>query len=260
MIQLAKTHMTETEELQLFNNLLPLARTAGEAIMDIHRHGVKHQQKADGSPVTLADQKSEEIILRGLRDEAPEVVVISEENADSHDIEAPQTYFLVDPLDGTKEFISASGKGAFTVNIALIEGGVPVAGIIYAPALDDMYWGLVGHGAFLNGSKIATRKSDASNMTALASKSHRDEQTNLWLAENNITNTAAIGSSLKFCLIARGEADIYPRFGPTMEWDTAAGQAILSAAGGSVVHPDGRDFTYGKPDYRNGAFIAKGSS
>ncbi len=226
--------------------------------MDVYRGGIQVTEKTDGSPVTLADQRAEKIILQGLQNFASDIVVISEENADSHTIEAPSQFFLVDPLDGTKEFIKADGKGAFTVNIALIEQGAPVAGIIYAPALNELYWGIVGHSAFLNGNQITTRAPQSSSMVALASSSHRDEQTNRWIADNDISETTSIGSSLKFCLIARGEADIYPRFGPTMEWDTAAGHAILSASGGRVEHPDGQVFGYGKPNYRNGAFIAKG--
>lgn len=226
--------------------------------MDIYHQGIESDQKADGSPVTLADRKSEEIILRGLEEHAGGITVVSEEDARSHSIAAPEQYFLVDPLDGTREFIKADGKGAFTVNIALIKNGKPEAGVIFAPALDELYWGVVGEAAFFNGQPITTRTAHASSLVAVASESHRDTQTDRWLEENNVSNTMSIGSSLKFCLIARGDADIYPRFGPTMEWDTAAGQAILMAAGGSVQHPDGNNFTYGKPGYRNGAFIAKG--
>jgi len=248
----------QSENGDLIDSLLPIARRAGEAIMEIYQQGIDAEQKADGSPVTLADQRAEDIILKGLQKLASGITVISEENAESHSIDAPQRYFLVDPLDGTREFIKADGRGSFTVNIALIEHSTPVAGIIFAPALDELYWGVVGKGAFFNGKQISTRKPDVASMVALASRSHRDELTNSWIAENEISETVSIGSSLKFCLIARGDADIYPRFGPTMEWDTGAGHAILSAAGGRVEHPDGREFTYGKPDYRNGAFIAKG--
>ncbi len=250
--------MMTTENSELISQLLPVAQSAGEAIMEVYRGGIQTTEKSDGSPVTQADQCAENIVLRGLKDVASDIVVISEENADSHKIEPPSQFFLVDPLDGTREFIKADGRGAFTVNIALIENRVPVAGIIYAPALNELYWGVVGHGAFMNGKQIATRGPQNSSMVALASRSHRDEQTNRWIADNDISETVSIGSSLKFCLIARGEADIYPRFGPTMEWDTAAGHAILCAAGGQVEHPDGQVFNYGKPNYRNGAFIAKG--
>ncbi|MEP1205807.1 MAG: 3'(2'),5'-bisphosphate nucleotidase CysQ [Rhizobiaceae bacterium] len=243
---------------QMITNLLPLARQAGEAIMEVYRQGIEANEKSDGSFVTQADLRAEGIILQGLRDLAADIPVISEENADSHRLEPPVRFFLVDPLDGTAEFVKADGKGAFTVNIALVDQGGPVAGIIYAPALDELYWGIVGQGAFFNDQPIASRQPQPDALVALASRSHRDEQTNDWIADNPITDTVSIGSSLKFCLIARGEADIYPRFGPTMEWDTAAGHAILCAAGGRVEHPDGSDFTYGKPGYRNGPFIAKG--
>ena len=251
--------MTDSENFQLITSLLPVARQAGQAIMKVYHQGVESQHKKDGSPVTEADCLAEAIILAGLADVAADVTVISEENAESHSIEAPDRFFLVDPLDGTREFIRADGKGAFTVNIALVEHGVPVAGVIYAPAIDELYWGGRGQGAFLNDGQISTRTPDPRKIVALASRSHRDQQTKQWLADNNISETVSIGSSLKFCLVARGQADIYPRFGPTMEWDTAAGHAILCAAGGKVEKPDGGEFTYGKSGYKNGAFIARGS-
>ena len=227
--------------------------------MEVHRTGVASGQKADGSPVTEADLRAEKILLSGLQHHAPDIAVVSEENAASHKLDAPERYFLVDPLDGTKEFIKVDGRGAFTVNIGLIENGRPVAGIVFAPAMNELYWGVVGQGAHLDDTKIETRAAPDSGRVALASRSHRDAQTDAWLVENAISETVSIGSSLKFCLVARGEADVYPRFGPTMEWDTAAGHAVLAAAGGSVEHPDGRPFTYGKPDYRNGPFIGYGS-
>lgn len=243
---------------ELINALVPVAREAGEAIMKIHARGVKARAKKDGSPVTEADKAAEEIILRALKKIAPDIYVVSEENADSHNLVAPGIFFLVDPLDGTKEFLKVDGKGAFTVNIALICNRVPVLGVVFAPALNRMFTGASEVGATENGKAIATRRVPASGRIAVASASHRDANTNAWLNDNQIERTISIGSSLKFCLVAAGEADVYPRFGPTMEWDTAAGDAILRAAGGMVIKPDETPFLYGKPDYRNGSFVAKG--
>ena len=169
---------------------------------------------------------------------------------------------MVDPLDGTREFIRPDGNGAFTVNIALIQQGSPVLGIVYAPALDRMFSGRVGSGAreLSDGRtcELTVRSVPPSGPVAVASRSHRDPETDRWLADNQVSQTVSIGSSLKFCLLAAGEADLYPRFGPTMEWDTAAGDAVLRAAGGTVTTPGGAPFVYGKPNYRNGSFVAYG--
>ena len=243
----------------LLEKLIPVAKEAGYAIMEIYHKDANHSLKEDGSPVTLADKAAEKIILSALRAINAEITIISEENPESHKLEAPEIFFLVDPLDGTKEFLKKDGKGAFTVNIALIENGIPTLGVIYAPALDRMFSGANGFGAFEGSKQIQTRENPNSNMLAVASQSHRDKETEQWLADNEIKDTISIGSSVKFCLVACGEADVYPRFGPTMEWDTAAGDAILRAAGGMVSNPDGSPFQYGKNDYRNGAFIAKGN-
>jgi len=244
----------------LMDALVPVAREAGHRIMAIHARGFEADTKNDGSPVTEADEAAEAIILAALEEIAPEITVISEENASSHSLKAPELFFLVDPLDGTREFVKSDGKGAFTVNIALVQDHQPVLGVVYAPALDRMFSGCVNLGARENGKAIGTRDIPLSGPVAVASVSHRDAMTDRWLAENNIEQTVSIGSSLKFCLLAAGEADLYPRFGPTMEWDTAAGHAILRAAGGTVSNPDKTPFLYGKPDYRNGAFIASGTT
>ena len=241
---------------ELIEKLVPAVRLAGDEIMRIYHRNPDAEIKLDGSPVTEADQKAETILLAALRQHAPDITIISEENANSHAIDAPDRFFLVDPLDGTKEFLKRDGKGSFTVNIGLVENRVPVLGIVYAPALEKMFTGSTGDGAFLNERPIHARKPHNGERTAVASASHRDEMTNQWLAENNISRTVSIGSSLKFCLVASGEADIYPRFGPTMEWDTAAGQAVLLAAGGHVTTPEKTPFLYGKDEYRNGPFIA----
>jgi len=200
--------------------------------------------------------------LAALAELAGDIAVISEENAASHAIAPPETFFLVDPLDGTKEFLRPDGQGAFTVNIGLIVRGSPVMGIVYAPALDRLFHGVVGLGASEitpeGVSALAVRPVPKTGATAVASRSHRDQATDQWLQTYGISQTIATGSSLKFCLVAAAAADVYPRFGPTMEWDTAAGDAVLRAAGGMVYTPDGSAFSYGKANYRNGAFIACG--
>ncbi|MDA7598583.1 3'(2'),5'-bisphosphate nucleotidase CysQ [Alphaproteobacteria bacterium] len=249
----------------LIGSLIPAVRAAGAAIMDIHRGGVSAVSasiKSDGSPVTAADEAAEKILVHALGEVAPEVPVISEENPDSHKLAAPPLFFLVDPLDGTKEFLRADGEGAFTVNIGLIDAGVPVMGIVYAPALDRLFVGAKGVGASelnTDGDKAITIVPVPSDgARAVASRSHIDDVTKDWLASYGIEQVVRSGSSLKFCLVAAGEADVYPRFGPTMEWDTAAGDAVLRAAGGAVYQPDGALYVYGKPDYKSGHFIACG--
>jgi 3'(2'), 5'-bisphosphate nucleotidase len=246
----------------LAHALEPIVRSAGTKIMAIHNQDPDVDFKSDGSPVTEADRTAEAIILAALNQLAPDIVVISEENAASHSLKAPYRYFLVDPLDGTKEFLKRDCKGSFTVNIALIENRAPIMGIVYAPALDRLFIGIDGKGAnekSADTSKaLSIRIPPASGALAVASASHRDDATNKWLAEHDIANTVSIGSSLKFCLVAAGEADVYPRFGPTMEWDTGAGDAVLRAAGGHVTHLDKSVFLYGKPKYRNDSFIAWG--
>lgn len=248
----------------LTQQLVAIARPAGMAIMDVYNTAPEAEFKADGSPVTAADKAAEKIILAGLADCAPDIPVVSEESEDSHRMNAPERFFLVDPLDGTKEFLRRDGKGSFTVNIALIENGSPVLGVVYAPALDRLFAGSVGDGATETVAghvkPISVRHEPASGPVAVASRSHRDEQTDQWLKERGIEQTVSIGSSLKFCLVACGEADVYPRFGPTMEWDTAAGHAVLLAAGGHVTTPEGQPFVYGKTDFRNGPFIATAHS
>ena len=246
----------------LVDHLLPAVYKAGKVVMQIYAEGVVVKQKLDGSPVTAADQAAEEILLAALGVAAPGITIISEENAASHEINAQDLFFLVDPLDGTREFLRADGQGAFTINIALIEKGQPVMGIVYAPALDRLFHAEAGQPPVeIKGgsrSQLAVRPVPAAGAVAVASYSHRDPETDAWLAIQGITETMAIGSSLKFCLVASGAADVYPRFGPTMEWDTAAGDAVLRAAGGGVETPEGAELTYGKADYRNGAFIACG--
>ena len=238
------------------------AREAGTRIMEIHQQGVQAEFKTDGSPVTEADRAAEEVILSALNQMAPEIPVVSEENAESHYLDPPEIFFLVDPLDGTKEFLRPDGQGSFTVNIALIEKMEPVLGVIFAPALERMFHGFKGVGSVEKSpgreGPIRIRQLPKSGSRAVVSRSHRNEETNRWLEAHQIIDTVSIGSSLKFCLVACGEADVYPRFGPTMEWDTAAGDAILRAAGGLTTNPDGSVFRYRKAGYRNSSFIAYG--
>ncbi|WP_419911592.1 3'(2'),5'-bisphosphate nucleotidase CysQ [Hoeflea sp.] len=243
------------------DRLAEIALSAGEAIMHVYDSMPEAEVKSDGSPVTAADKAAEGIILAGLEEYAPQIAVISEENEESHRLSAPDRFFLVDPLDGTREFLRRDGKGSFTVNIALIENGEPVLGIVYAPALQRLFTGTRRGGAAEASDgqtrTIAVRPVPASGPVAVASRSHRDRQTDDWLKQQGISETVSIGSSLKFCLLACGEADVYPRFGPTMEWDTAAGHAVLIAAGGYVTTPQNEPFAYGKPEFRNGPFIAR---
>lgn len=248
-----------TDYSKLIKTLLPFTKKAGDEIMEVYDNDFDHELKSDGSPVTKADKAAEKILLNGLKRYAPGITVISEENPSSHVLKAPDIFFLVDALDGTREFLKRDGKGAFTVNIALIENNKPTLGIVYAPALKRMFYGATKLGAFENESEIQVLKVSKTNPVAVASESHRDIQTDQWLSDHKIKDTISIGSSLKFCLLACGEADIYPRFSPTMEWDTAAGDAILRAAGGMVSNLDGTPFQYGKDEYRNGAFIARGN-
>ena len=248
---------------KLADDLSPAMIEAGRAIMEIYRSDFEVITKEDGSPVTAADEAAEVILLAALKEAAPEIPVVSEENANSHNLAVADAYFLVDPIDGTKEFLKQDGKGAFTVNIGLIVEGAPVMGLIYAPVFETLYRGIAGQGAsraVAGGAPeaIATR-APSGKLTAVASASHRDEATNEWLDARGITDTKAIGSSLKFCLVAIGEADLYPRFGPTMEWDTAAGDAIVRAAGGMTFFEDGTPYHYGKESYRNVPFFVYGN-
>jgi len=249
--------------------LSALAHTAGIEVMKIYAEPVSAALKADLSPVTEADLAAERIILEGLARIAPQIPVISEEAASQGRIpQAAQQFFLVDPLDGTREFISRNGE--FTINIALIENAKPVAGVVYAPAINRIFRGSLGLKA-----EQATLSADSPEASAkwqpiralpvppkglrvVASRSHRDAETDAFLAARDVTDLVAAGSSLKFCLIAAGEADLYPRFGRTMEWDTAAGDAILRAVGGQVVTLDGAPLTYRKTTdgFANPSFIA----
>jgi len=248
-----------TEHHRLVDQLADASRKAGEAILEVVRRGFHVEAKRDSSPVTEADRAAELVILAALARAAPGVPVIAEEEVAAGRIPAhSDTYFLVDPLDGTKEFVR--GGDDYTVNIGLIEGGVPKLGVVYAPATGRLHGGCVGEGAWLDegdGRRPISTRQRGDEMTAVASKSHLNQATIDYLeAAVGKCGYVSVGSSLKFCIVAEGAADIYPRAAPTSEWDTAAGHAILLAAGGLVDGPDGSPLHYGKPAFLNRAFVA----
>jgi 3'(2'), 5'-bisphosphate nucleotidase len=244
---------------ELIDPLADAAREAGEAILAVVRRGFEVEAKHDTSPVTEADRAAELVILAALARAAPGVPVVAEEEVASGRIPAHEDlFFLVDPLDGTKEFIR--GGDDYTVNIGLVQGGAPQLGIVFAPATGRLHAGMVGEGAWLDEGAgrhpIQTRKR-GDQVTAVASKSHLNQATVDYLeAAVGACGRVSVGSSLKFCIVAEGMADIYPRLSPTSEWDTAAGHAVLLAAGGLVDGPDGSALRYGKKAFLNRAFVA----
>ena len=243
----------------LIDELAEAAREAGEAILTIVCRGFEVEAKRDTSPVTEADRAAELVILAALARAAPGVPVIAEEEVAAGRIPAHEaTYFLVDPLDGTKEFIR--GGDDYTVNIGLIEHGTPKLGVVFAPATERLHGGWVGEGAWLDegrGREAIHTRARGDQVTAVASKSHLNQATIDYLeAAVGTCGYVSVGSSLKFCIVAEGQADIYPRAAPTSEWDTAAGHAVLLAAGGLVDGPDGGPLRYGKPAFLNRAFVA----
>jgi 3'(2'),5'-bisphosphate nucleotidase len=257
----------------LADALVATALAAGEAVMAIYGQDFSVDAKSDASPVTEADRLAEAIILADLSRLAPDVPVIAEEACCAGIVpDVASRFFLVDPVDGTREFVGKNGE--FTVNIALIEDGEPVFGIVYAPALSVLFMGRTGLGAeemeIAAGAIIARRPITVATSSVppriVASRSHRTLETDEFLADYPGASIVPAGSSLKFCLLACGKADLYPRFGPTMQWDTAAGDAVLRAAGGSVTTPDGDPLRYGPSRglgieaYRNPSFIAWGGS
>ncbi|HUK02515.1 MAG TPA: 3'(2'),5'-bisphosphate nucleotidase CysQ [Steroidobacteraceae bacterium] len=255
---------------QLLEAMIGAAIEAGRAVYEHYCTGFEIQHKADSSPVTSADHAAERIILERLAVCAAQIAVVAEESVAAGRVPGPaQEFFLVDPLDGTREFIDRNGD--FTVNIALVRRAAPQLGVVYAPARNVLYAGDVPAGAAFRSAQqptaapaqsreaIHARGRPPGGLTAVASRSHRSPATDRYLERYPIANTVSVGSSLKFCLVAAGEADLYPRLGTTMEWDTAAGHAVLSAAGGQVIAPDGHELAYGKPDYRNPAFVASGA-
>ncbi|MCF6293368.1 MAG: 3'(2'),5'-bisphosphate nucleotidase CysQ [Robiginitomaculum sp.] len=254
--------------------LLAAIFRAGKVILDIQQKGFNEKLKQDGSPVTLADQLAEEILLTTLSRLFPGIPVVAEEAVAAGQIPTiSDRFFLVDALDGTKDFIA--GGDNFTVNIGLIEQSLPVFGIVYAPASGRLFVGGVDikpWQAIMNckqnlfeitGKKqLNVRAFEPSKALAIASHSHRDGKTDKWLERQKLSKIKLLASSLKFCLLAAGEADVYPRFSPCMEWDTAAGHAILCAAGGKLTGLSGEQFLYGKTEqaipFLNPGFIASG--
>jgi len=248
-----------TDHARLLEEIAEAAREAGEAILTVVRRGFDVEAKQDSSPVTEADRAAELVILAALARAAPGVPVIAEEEVAAGRIPAHgDLFFLVDPLDGTKEFVR--GGDDYTVNIGLIEGGTPKLGAVFAPATGRLHSGLVGQGAWLDegsGQRPIAVRPRSEQLTAVASKSHLNQATIDYLCEAaGGCDYVAIGSSLKFCIVAEGKADIYPRASPTSEWDTAAGHAVLLAAGGLVDGPDGDSLRYGKPTFLNRGFVA----
>lgn len=263
------------EHIRFADAILPHVLAAGAVIMRYFRAGVTVETKAGGSPVTAADRDAENILLSGLAEVAPGVPVIAEEMAEGQTLAATgSTFLLVDPLDGTREF--TSGRSEFTVNIGLVQDGRPVLGVIYAPALMRLYvtlgadfaaTGLLDPDAEVVAARleaIAPRRlavrrfAEGEPLVVSASRSHGSAEVEAWLERIVVAERVNVGSSLKFCQVASGDSHVYPRFGPTMEWDTAAGHALVLAAGGIVTGIDGSDLRYGKYEtgYRNGFFIA----
>jgi 3'(2'), 5'-bisphosphate nucleotidase len=247
----------------LLEALTPLIHEAGEVVMRIYATDFAVEVKDDDSPVTLADQCAEKVIFEGLRRLAPDIPVVGEEAASAGDIpDVSNRFWLVDPIDGTKEFVSRNGE--FTVNIALIDHGVPVLGLVLAPALETLYVGATGLGAWVQvrGQRrpIRVRSVPEDGLTVVGSRYHgNDRAVDAFLAGRLVAAQRLVGSSLKLCILAEGLADVYPRFGRTMEWDTAAGDAVLRAAGGTVRTLDGAALTYGKPGFENPDFAAWGA-
>ena len=248
--------------LSMLDSLHLMAVRAGKEIMDVYNSDFEVEVKDDSSPVTAADRKAETLITQAIKQEITADFPIIGEEAFS-DGNAPAIgdgpFWLIDPLDGTKEFVKRTGE--FTVNIALINLGLPLVGVVHTPTTGHVYLGSP-HGAFAdlgNGPKpISCRPWPPGGLTAMVSKSHKTPETDEFLKDYDIREETSAGSSLKFCVIARGIADIYPRLGRTMEWDTAAGHAVLHAARGAVPDLDGKPLTYGKPGFENPHFVAKG--
>jgi len=252
-------------EPDLLDRVIPIARAAGAIVMAVYATEFEVGGKSDASPVTEADHRAEALIVPALAALTPGVQVVSEEAACEGRVpQIAERFWLVDPLDGTREFIDRNGE--FTVNIALVDRGAPVLGVVLAPALERLFAGADGAGAFFEDasgqrSRIACRRLPLEGLTVVSSRSHGDTQAlDTYLAGRAVAARVNAGSSLKFCLVACGEADVYPRFGRTMEWDTAAGHAVLRAAGGSVTDLDGTELRYGKPGFANPHFVASGVS
>ncbi|CCV12510.1 3'(2'),5'-bisphosphate nucleotidase CysQ [Mesorhizobium sp. STM 4661] len=257
--------------LDLFEHL---ALAAGREVMRVFNAGCAVDRKSDSSPVTEADRESEKIILTGLRAAFPDIACVAEEEA-AAGIMPPDlgdAFFLVDPLDGTKEFVNR--RTDFTVNIALVRHGVPEIGVVFAPCTGRFFSGRSGRAESIEvnddyqitGRRPISARKGLVPLTIVASRSHNTPETDAYIRDLGAAEIVSIGSSLKFCLVAGAEADVYPRFGRTMEWDTAAGDAVLRAAGGMTRTLDGKPLTYGKrdqsddEDFANPHFIASGKA
>ena len=255
----------------LLDGLTLIASQAAAAILAVPRPDLKQREKPDTSPVTAADHASEAIILDGIKRLLPGVPIVSEETTGNTTVEGlGGRFFLVDPLDGTREFVA--GRDEYVVCIALIENGVPTVGVLAAPVRGLVWRGHVGHGAerlvlapgaapaeARERTAIRSRKCPASGARVLVSRSHLDPATTAYVDRMKAPQKISAGSALKFGLLAEGAADIYPRFGPTSEWDVAAGHAVLAAAGGHVDTLDGKPMRYGKPGFANPNFVARGN-
>lgn len=268
-----EAHGISVNSETFMQDLVQTAIDAGAVIMDIYKTDFSVSHKSDDSPVTAADQRAEALILERLATIAPEIPVIAEESVAAGRVpDIGARFFLVDPLDGTKEFLNRNGD--FTVNIALVENGVPVAGVVYAPARNDIYMaspdegakrGSVGEDGSVAFSPIAVRPVPEAGLVVVASRSHMTDETRDFVDKFTVQDLVSAGSSMKFCRVAAGEADLYPRLGRTMEWDTAAGDAVLRAAGGMVSTLDGKPLGYGKrnqaddTDFANPWFVAAGT-
>jgi len=252
--------------VKVLEDVCEIARSAGDAIMEIYDGDHAVEYKDDKSPLTAADKASHEVIVAGLKKHFPDIPILSEEGKDIPYDERKNwsRFWLVDPLDGTKEFIKRNGE--FTVNIALVEDGAPVLGVVYVPVQGKMYSGIVGQGAWCEtrGPKpetkeIKVRKPDPEKgLTVVMSRSHPSPELEAYLKDIKVAEALPVGSSLKICVVAEGKADLYPRLGPTMEWDTAAGHAVAIAAGGSVKTPKGEVLSYNKENLLNPYFVVKG--
>lgn len=261
-----EAEVTQSESLnpKLISEVVRLAQRAGDAILSIYGEQFEVTHKTDQSPLTQADLRSHEILVHGLRALTPDVPVLSEEDSDiAFEVRREwRRYWLIDPLDGTKEFVSRNGE--FTVNIALIEDHVPVLGVVHVPVTGTTYTGQAGVGAFRHADgqqpePLHVRTPAATPLRIVGSRSHRGDSLDKVLPQLEPYEMVAVGSSLKFCLVAEGSADFYPRFGPTSEWDTAAAQAVVEAAGGVVIKTDGERLRYNtKPELLNPHFLVFG--
>jgi 3'(2'), 5'-bisphosphate nucleotidase len=248
-----------------FNEISTIACEAGAAIMKIYAGEFNVELKGDNSPLTCADRAAHEVIMAGLQEAYPEIPILSEEGRDIPYSERCQwsRFWLVDPLDGTKEFIKRNGE--FTVNIALIEDGRVVAGVVYVPVQGKTYLGIRDKGAWLrvgDQDPVAIKVRDvdhAAGLTVVMSRSHPSPELEAYLQDIKVAEALPVGSSLKLCVVAEGKADLYPRLGPTMEWDTAAGHAVVEAAGGTVAMVEGEPLRYNKKSLLNPYFVVAGS-